>query len=173
LRSEDEDECACLGLDVNKGPGPDGITPAILKRLASVFKVPLTFVFNLLLSAGVFSAIWKESFVVILFKSGNKRDVSCYHGILILSAIPKFLEKMVWDRITRVGRPVISDAQHGFVKDHSTTVSNLVQFTNGVIGEIEDGWQVDDVYIDFSKAFDRVLHGLLKFNLSILFGGSL
>jgi hypothetical protein len=29
------------------------------------------------------------------------------------------------------------------------------------------------VYTDFSKAFDRVLHGLLKFNLSILFGGSL
>jgi hypothetical protein len=29
------------------------------------------------------------------------------------------------------------------------------------------------VYTDFSKAFEKVLHGLLKFNLSILFGGSL
>jgi hypothetical protein len=29
------------------------------------------------------------------------------------------------------------------------------------------------VYTDFSKAFDRVLHGLLKSNLLILFGGSL
>jgi hypothetical protein len=67
---------------------------------------------------------------------------------------------------------VISDAQHGFVKGRST-VSNLVQFTNGVIGEIVDGWQVDGVYIDFFKAFDRVLHDLLKFNLSILFDGSL
>jgi hypothetical protein len=27
------------------------------------------------------------------------------------------------------------------------------------------------VYMDFSKAFDRELHDLLKFNLSILFGG--
>jgi hypothetical protein len=35
------------------------------------------------------------------------------------------------------------------------------------------GWQVDGVYTDFAKAFDRVLHGLLKFNLSILFGISL
>jgi hypothetical protein len=59
-------------------------------------------------------------------------------------------------------------ATHG----HST-VRNSVQFTNFVIGEIEDGWQVDGVYTDFSNAFDRVLHGLLKFNLSILFGGSL
>jgi hypothetical protein len=42
-----------------------------------------------------------------------------------------------------------------------------------VIGEIEDRWQVDDVYTDFYKAFDRVLPGQFKFNLSILFGGSL
>jgi hypothetical protein len=59
--SEDEVECAFLSLDVNKGPGPDGITPAILKRLASVVKVLLTFVFNLSLSAGVFD--WKESII--------------------------------------------------------------------------------------------------------------
>jgi hypothetical protein len=98
--------------------------------------------------------------------------VSCYRGISFLSAIPKLLEKMVCDGITFVVRPVISDEQHGFVKGRST-VSNLVQFTNGVIGEIEDGWQVDGVYTNFSKAFDRVLYGLLKFNLSILFGGPL
>jgi hypothetical protein len=149
----DEVECAFLGLDVNKGPGPDGITPAILKRLASVVIVLLTFVFNLSLSAGVFPTIWKESFVVPLFKSGDRRDVSCYRGISILSVMPKLFEKMVYDRITPVVRPAISDAQHGFVKGRST-VSNLVQFTNGIIGEIEDGWQVDGVYTDFSKAFD-------------------
>jgi hypothetical protein len=137
--SENEVECAFLGLDVNKGPGPDGITPAILKRLASVVKVHLTFVFNLSLSAGVFPAIWKESFIVLLFKSGNKRDVSCYRGISILSAIRKLFEKIVCNRITPVVRPVISDVQHVFVKGRST-VNNLVQFTNGVIGEIEDGW---------------------------------
>jgi hypothetical protein len=76
---------------------------------------------------------------------------------------------MVCDIIIPVVHPVICDTQHGFVKG-CLTVSNLVQFTNGVIGEIEDGWQVDGVYTNFSKAFNRVLHGL--FNFSILFGGS-
>jgi hypothetical protein len=66
-------------------------------------------------------------------------DVSCNRGISILSAIPKLFEKMVCDRTTPVVNLVISDTQYGFVKDRST-VSNLVQFTNGVIGEIEDGW---------------------------------
>jgi hypothetical protein len=36
-----------------------------------------------------------------------------------------------------------------------------VEFSNFVLSEIEDGHQVDAVYTDFSKAFDRVNHGLL------------
>jgi hypothetical protein len=98
-----------------------------LKWLTSVAKVPLTFVFNLSLSADVFPAVWKESYVVPLFKSGDKRNVSCFWGISILSAIPQIFEKMMCDKVTTVVRPVISDAQHGFVKGRST-VSNLVQF---------------------------------------------
>jgi hypothetical protein len=119
----DKVECAFLGLDVNKGPGLNGITRAILKRLASIFKFPLTVVFNLSLSTGVFPAIWKESFVVPLFKSSNKRDVSSYQGISMLSAILKLFQKMVCVRITPVVRPIISDTQYGFVKGRST-VSN-------------------------------------------------
>jgi hypothetical protein len=64
-----------------------------------------------------------------------------------LVGLPTLFEKMVCNRITLVVYPVISDAQHGFVKGHST-VSNLVQL-------------------------DRVFHGLLKFNFPILFGGLL
>jgi hypothetical protein len=67
-----------------------------------------------------------EAFVVPIFKSGVKRDVSCYRGISILSAILKLFEKLVCDRITPAVCPVISDKQHGFVKGRST-VSNLVQ----------------------------------------------
>jgi hypothetical protein len=96
--------------------------------------------------------VWKEFFVVPSFNSGDKRVVSCYRGLSILSAIPKLFEKMVCDRLTPVVCPVMSDAQHGFVKGRST-VSHLVQLTNGVLGEIEDGRLVDGLYTDFSMAF--------------------
>jgi hypothetical protein len=111
-----------------------------------------------------------RKFILDFFSSEAIYSIHLF--ISIFNSFPKLFEKMVCDRITPVVRPVISDAQHGFVKGRST-VSNLVQFTKGVIGEIEDGWQVDGVYTDFSKVFDRVLHDLLKFNLSILFGESL
>jgi hypothetical protein len=35
------------------------------------------------------------------------------------------------------------------------------------------GWWMDAVYTDFSKAFERVNHGLLLSNLSVMFHGSL
>jgi hypothetical protein len=66
---------------------------------------------------------------------------------------------------------VLSYPTHNKGVKGRSTVSYSVQFMIDVIGE--DGWQVGGVYTDFYKAFDRVLYGLLKFNLSSLFGGSL
>jgi Reverse transcriptase (RNA-dependent DNA polymerase) len=40
-------------------------------------------------------------------------------------------------------------------------VTSLVEFSNFVLIEMEDGLQVDAVYTDFSNAFDKVNHGLL------------
>jgi Reverse transcriptase (RNA-dependent DNA polymerase) len=122
-------------------------------------------IFNLSLSSGIFPNSWKESHVVPIFKDGDKRNVSNYRGISILSAIPKLFEKLVVDKITPSVQSSISDNQHGFVKGRSA-VTNLTQFSNFVINELEDGRQVVGVYTDFSKAFDRVNHGLLKINLS-------
>jgi Reverse transcriptase (RNA-dependent DNA polymerase) len=49
----------------------------------------------------------------------------------------------------------------------------LVEFSNFVIDKIENGRQVDGVYTDFSKAFDRVNHCLLYTNLSKDLEGSM
>jgi hypothetical protein len=95
-----------------------------------------------------------------MFKSGDKRNISNYRGISILSAIPKLFEKLVCDVIILIIRPLISDEQHGFVGG-CFTVTSLVEFSDFVLSEMKDGLQVDAVYSDFSKAFNRVNHGML------------
>jgi hypothetical protein len=63
-------------------------------------------------------------------------------------------------------------AQHGFFKGRST-VTNLIEFTSYVLNCMENGVQVDAIYTDFSKAFDKVIHRLLLRKLAKLgFGGS-
>jgi hypothetical protein len=63
-------------------------------------------------------------------------------------------------------------AQHGFFKSRST-VTNTIELTSYVLNCIKNGMQVDAIYTDFSKAFDKVSHRLLLRKLDKLeFGGS-
>ena len=54
----------------------------------------------------------------------------------------------------------ISDSQHGFMKGRSIC-TNLLTFTNYAIKVIESKSQLDVIYTDFSKAFDRIQHSIL------------
>jgi Reverse transcriptase (RNA-dependent DNA polymerase) len=148
---------AIMDLDEQKGPGPDGITSSILKKLVTVVQVPLTFLFNLSLSSGVFSAIWKESFIVSIFKTGEKRNISCYRRISILSTIPKLFEKMVCNELTPMLSARISHTQHGFMKGRST-VTNLMEFTNFWTGHTQRV-MMEDFLSEFLHCHFRELQG--------------
>jgi hypothetical protein len=80
-------EQGILALDTQKGPGHDGIV--------LVVKTPFAVVFNLSMLSVVFSCVRKESYVIALLKSGEKRNITSYRGISILSAFPKLFEKLV------------------------------------------------------------------------------
>ena len=63
--------------------------------------------------------------------------------------------------------PVLSDSQHGFIKQRSTS-TNLFMYTHEIASHLDVGGQVDAIYTDFAKAFDRVDHGLLLCKLQSL-----
>jgi hypothetical protein len=108
-----------LALDTQKGPGPNGICPLILKKIVLLVKKPLAVLFNLSLLSEVFQCVLKELYVVPLFK----RNISNYRGISNLSAISKLFEKIVCDVVTPIIRPSISDEQYGSVGGRSTMTS--------------------------------------------------
>jgi hypothetical protein len=65
--TSDEVESFLQDLDVNKGSGPDGIPPIILKSCASAFAKPLALLFNKSMANGVFSNKWKVSYVILRY----------------------------------------------------------------------------------------------------------
>lgn len=79
----------------------------------------------------------------------------------------KVLEGLLHDLVYPVVQPAISKFQHGFVKKRST-ISNLMAFTSTATNTIEKRHQVDTIYVDFSKAFDKVPHDLAVAKLSRL-----
>lgn len=66
--------------------------------------------------------------------------------------------------------PLVADSihelQHGFVKGRSTS-TQLLHVYHNISDAVDKGDQVDMIYLDFSKAFDRVPHHLLLHKLKM------
>lgn len=156
-----------IHLNKNKGNGPDNIPPSLLIKCALTLCEPLTYLFNLSLSSGIFPSRWKTSFIRPIYKSGVRKDVCNYRGISILPTIGKLFESLVTNILTLHFRKIISFNQHGFISGRSTT-TNLVEFTSFAINTVESGHQLDVIYTDFKKAFDRINHDCLLKKLQII-----
>lgn len=147
-------------LDRNKGPGPDGIPSSFIKSCGKELAVPLMLIFNKSLDTGCFPELWKVAHVIPIFKAGTKTECSNYRPICILNCFAKIFESIVYDYIYYLFKPLISPQQHGFVKSKST-VTNLIEYSNIIVNSLDNKKQVDSVYTDFQKAFDKVNHQLL------------
>lgn len=156
-----------LRLDCNKGAGPDNITPAILKACSSVIAPHLSTYFNQLMKKGIFPDVLKPGFLVPVHKSGDACDVKNYRPIVIQSVVAKVFESLVLDVLSFAFKNVIIPEQHGFRVGRSI-VTNLCVFTNYVYSAFSQYHQVDCIYLDFAKAFDRVSHDHLISKLKAL-----
>lgn len=135
--------------------GPDGIPSFILRSCAAELVRPLTQIFNDSLSTGVYPAEWKDSYVIPIFKSGDRCNVANYRGVCIQSAIPKVLDKLVAHQLSFVCKSFISDTQHGFAAKRST-LTNLLSYQHDILDSFDKGYAVHSIYTDVAKAFDRV-----------------
>jgi hypothetical protein len=157
-----------LALDPNKAAGPDGIPPRLLKETAQQIAPSLTELFNRSLSCGVFPDDWKLANIVPVHKKGDKRYVENYGPISLLSVISKVLERCVLRNARDHLLDLINCSQHGFIPGKSCTTQLLA--VHDYIGSLLDaGKQTDVIYMDMSKAFDKVNHETLLNKLNNCF----
>lgn len=154
-------------LDKTKSAGCDGIPPIFLFNCAKSLALPISILFNKSLYQRVFPAIWKRAHIIPIYKKGSKTLINNYRPISILNTVAKIFEKIVYLNIYSIISRAIPTSQHGFLRGRST-VSNLAIFTDYVLCQMENGGQVDVIYTDFEKAFDRVDHLILLHKLESL-----
>ena len=138
----------------------DGIPARTLKIYAKELSWPLTYLFNLSFTLGEVPLIWKRANITPVFKANAKENVENYRSISLLSILGKCQERIVHRVVYSHLSPFLNDWQHGFVKGRSC-ITQLVLTHHMWHKALDDGLQVDAVFLDFTKAFDRVVHKIL------------
>ncbi|CAH8482760.1 unnamed protein product [Dicrocoelium dendriticum] len=165
--SEDQVRGLLANLDCSKPPGPDGLHPLLLKRLAPVIAPAVTELFEASLTQGNVPREWKQAIVRPFPKGGNRSRVENYRPICLTPVLAKLLEKVVKKALLEFteSHGVLTSVQHGFLRGRSCT-TNLLTSRHSWIEAVNDGRSVDALLIDFSKAFDRVNHFILLSKLN-------
>lgn len=72
-------------------------------------------------------------------------------------------ESIIPKKITPLISPLIFIDQHGFLRGKATVTNHLV-FRKFILDLYESAFQVDEIYTDFSKTFDKLNHTYLYLN---------
>jgi hypothetical protein len=152
-----------VNLDPNKSTGPDGIGNRILKEAALPISKPMAELFNFCLSLGTFPEQWKLAQVIPIFKKGDPLQCTNYRPISLLPCISKVFERVLFNHIFHFLKTndLINKHQSGFIPGDST-VNQLLAICHKLCGHLDNNEDVIGVFLDLTKAFDKVWHqGLL------------
>ncbi len=165
-----EDVLSALNkMKTNKSPGPDDIYPKIVKETKNEILGELISLFNKSISQGSVLADWKRANVTPIFKKGT-RNISVNHRPISLTfVVGKMLESIIRDKIVSYLElhSLMRDSQHCF-RHKRSCLSNFLTFYNDLFTVHDISRSLDIVYIDFQKAFDKVPHNKLMFNVEQL-----
>ena len=146
-------------LNVYKSPGPDMIHPRILKEARHEIAYPLKIIFDLSLKSKSLPTDWKSGNITPIYKKGKKYNANNYRPVSLTCIVSKILESIVRDSIIKhfQEHDLFSSKQYGFMKGRST-VTQLLDLLDKWTADLESGGQIDVIYTDLEKAFDKVPH---------------
>ena len=149
-------------LKIKSSPGPDGLGTLLLSRLSSFIALPVSMMFERFFINGFVPEIWKLANVKPIFKSGDASLPGNYRPISLTCVLSKVMESIVRDQMLDylLEKKLLSKQQHGFVAGRSTCTDLLESLQDWSIA-LNRRQGVDVLYIDFSKAFDSVVHSKL------------
>ena len=131
-------------LDMNKAPGPDGISNWILKECREQLANRIHSLVKISLLQGKVLKDWKRANIVPIYKGGNREDPLNFRPVSLTSVVGKLCEKIIKDAWMEhlESSNVLTNCQFGFRRGRSCS-SNLLSFYSKVIDAVQerDGWE--------------------------------
>ena len=153
-------------LDPHKASGPDGIPSKFLKETSVSIAPSLTLIYQASLHQGELPSDWKMTYVTPVYKKGSRTNPSNYRPISLTCICCKLLEHIIYSAISSHANVhnIMCTNQHGFRKKWSYE-TQLLETVNNLTGASDAGYEADILFLDFSKAFNRVSHNCLLYKL--------
>ena len=153
-------------INPNKSTGSDGISGQMLLLYDESVILPLQITFTNILSTYLYPDMWKLANVTPIFKKGDKQLINNYRPISLLPICGKIFD--IFNNLYAYlhTNNLISKNQSGFRPGDSTT--NQLLYLLEEIHQAFDNTEsieVRAVFLDISKAFDKVWHEGLIFKL--------
>ena len=149
-------------LDTGKSTGSDGISARFLKMSATILAPILTKLFNHSIRSSTYPKLFKEAKVIPIYKKGPRYDKSNYRPISVLPILSLIFERHVSIQLKMFLEEcnLFYSRQSGFRSNHSCQTA-LVKLVDEWISAIDKHEIVGTIFLDLSKAFDLVDHGIL------------
>ena len=153
-------------LSGSAAPGPDGVPAKMLKRGKRTISRILNQIFKTSFDSGQVPDILKSSYIIPIHKGESKAEPKNYRNVSLTSHLIKSFERVLVKPLVSYleSKGWMDTQQHGGRAGRST-LSQLILHHDKILQEMEEGSNVDAVYLDFAKAFDKVDHGLLLHKL--------
>ena len=150
-------------LSPNSAPGPDKFPAILLLKCKKVLATPLHLIWRKSLDTGEIDPLLKWSYISPIHKGGKRDTAKNYRPVALTSHLIKVFEKVLRNALVAYidEYSLFNPNQHGFRAGHSC-LSQLLSHYDRITKLLEEGYNVDVVYLDFSKAFDK-----LDFNITI------
>lgn len=139
------------------------INTKIIKTIKNLIYIPLTKLINESMACNTFPSIFKVAKVVPLYKGkGSADDYTNYRPISILPILSKVYERVIKNQINEhfESNNLFATGQFGFRKNKTTSLA-IDHLTSDILEGFEDFLDTHASFLDLTKAFDCVTHGIL------------
>ena len=102
----------------------------------------------------------------VVHKKSDKQILKNYRSVSLLPICGKVFERLIYNSLFEyfIENDLISPNQSGFKPGDSCT-NQLISITHEIYQSFDDGFEVRGVFLDISKAFDKVWHNGLIYKL--------
>ena len=143
-------------------PGPDGVPAILLKSSKKPMSRIICKILNKTLETGEIPRRLKRSLIIPIHKGGSQGIPSNFRPISLTSHLIKTIERVIRVKLVNYLELFnkLDPRQHGSRMKRST-LSQLLQYQDNILEALENEENLDSVYLDFAKAYDKVDHGIL------------